>query len=77
MKIRDWYMKAYPMDDLGASLNAGATFEGLFNTLDAHQDVYQYLGVGDSTIRERCFGKLAEIIDADYMYVYHQWLLGA
>ena len=77
MKIRDWYMKNFPTDSLGKELNAGATFEGLFEMLDAYQDVYRYLGVGDSVIRERCFAKLAEVMGVEYEYVYRQWLRAA
>ena len=77
MKIRDWYMAVYPTDSLGPSINPEATFIGLFETLDGYQDVYRYLGEGDSIIRQRCFSKLAEIMDVDYNYVYEQWLRAA
>lgn len=74
-KIRDWYVKAYPTDNLGEEIS-DATFVDLFDALDNYLDVYKLLGVGDSLIRERCFEKLAEIIDEDYGYVYEQWMLG-
>ena len=77
VKIRDWYMAAYPTDNLGPSIDPEATFIGLFETLDGYQDVYRYLGEGDSIIRERCFSKLAEIMDVDYNYIYEQWLRAA
>ena len=76
-KIKDWYLSTYPEDELGRELNPEATFEGLFETLDNYRDVYEYIGVGDSVIRERVFRKLAAYMEADYDYIYGQWLRGA
>ncbi len=73
-KIKDFYVKTYPTDDLGQELNAEATFEDLFNCLDEHKDVYALFGIGDSLIRERLFAELADIIDAPYDYVYYQFI---
>ena len=72
--LRDWYMKTYPTDECGRYINNGATFYGLFETLDARKDVYDYIGEADSVIRERLFTKLAEIMDVDYSYIYDQWI---
>lgn len=77
MKIREYYLETYPTDDLGIEINSEATFEGLFRELDNYGDVYEYIGVGDSIIRERCFEKLADIMDVSYDEVYSQWLLAA
>ena len=71
-KIKEWYMKEYPTDELGAEINNEITFEDLFVALD--KDVYEVLGVGDSVIRERCFEKLAEIMNVDYDYIFEKWL---
>lgn len=76
-KVREWYMEAYPDDDLGQEITEGLTFQGLFDALDSYQDVYKVLGVGDSLVRESCFAELAEIIGESYDYVYDQWLKGA
>ena len=73
-KIRDYYIDNFPSDTLGEQLNPEATFEDLFNCLDAHQDVYELFWIGDSLIRERLFEALAGIIDMPYDYVYEQWL---
>jgi hypothetical protein len=74
--IKEWYMEEYPDDEVGATLNDDITFEGLFETLDSYGDVYEYLGgAADSVVRERCFAKLAEIMQVDYSYIYEQWLL--
>lgn len=73
-KIKEWYIKEYPTDELGLEINDEITFEDLFVALDINKDVYEALGVGDSIIRERCFDKLAEIMNVDYDYIFEQWL---
>jgi len=75
MEIKTFYLEQYPTDDLGVEINPNATFEGLFYVLDRYGDVYDYIGVHDSVIRERVFEKLSEIMDVEYQYVYNQWLL--
>jgi tRNA nucleotidyltransferase/poly(A) polymerase len=75
--IKQWYKEAFPTDDLGDWLNDGITFQGLFVALDSYKDIYEYIGVGDSVVRERIFSELAKRIDAPYSYVYEQWLKSA
>jgi len=70
--IKDWYMGAYKEDDLGDRLNG--TFKGALQTLMRGDDIYDYIGVGDSLIRERLFSKLAAMIDVDYDEIYNVWL---
>ena len=70
--IKDWYMGAYKEDDLGDRLNG--TFKGALQTLMRGDDIYDYIGVGDSLIRERLFSKLAEMLDVDYDEIYNVWL---
>lgn len=73
-KIKTWYNTTYN-DDLGQEIKDDVTFYGLFETLDRHKDVYEYLGENiDSIVRERVFEKLAEIMEVDYNYIYEQWL---
>lgn len=73
-KIKEWYMKEYPTDELGVEINSEITFEDLFVVLDTYKDVYEALEVWDSIVRERVFGQLAEIMNVDYDYIYEQWL---
>jgi len=73
-KIKDWYIKEYPTDELGAEINNDITFYDLFVVLDTYKDVYEALNVFDSIVRERVFSKLAEIMNVDYNYIYEQWL---
>lgn len=77
MNIRNYYVSTFPTDELGIEINPNATFEGLFRELDNYGDVYEYIGVGDSLVRERVFEKLAEIMGVTYDEVYSQWLLAA
>lgn len=70
--IKDWYVKAYPTDDLGERLNG--TFKGALQTLLRGDDIYDYIGVGDSLIRERLFSQLSKMLDVDYDEIYNLWL---
>jgi hypothetical protein len=74
MTIREFYLANYPSDDLGLELNETPTFAGLLNQLIVGGDVYRYIGVGDSIIRERLFERLAEELNVKYDYVYNLWL---
>lgn len=74
--IKTYYLATFPTDELGNEINPHATFEGLFETLDRYGDVYDYIGVLDSVIRERCFDRLAQIMKCNYDVIYEQWMLG-
>jgi hypothetical protein len=67
-KIRDWYTKNYPTDELGKEIN-DITFEDLWNATN-FDNIYDVIGVGDSLIRERLFEHLSEIYGVSYNYVY-------
>ena len=75
MNIKEFYLNTYPTDELGVELIETATFVGLLDVLHNNtKDVYDYIGVGDSIIRERVFERLAEILEMPYDYVYNLWL---
>ena len=74
MNIREFYLKNYPTDELGLELNETPTFAGLLNKLIVSEDVYRYIGVSDSIVRERLFERLAEELEVSYDYVYSLWL---
>jgi hypothetical protein len=74
MTIREFYVKNYPSDDMGDGINPTATFAGLLNQLIVGGDVYEYLYVYDSIIRERLFERLAEELNVKYEYVYNLWI---
>lgn len=72
--IREFYTTSYPDDELGKVISKEATFEGLFETLDNYGNVYDYLNVYDSLVREHIFDKLSLIMDVDYDVIYQKWL---
>ncbi len=74
MTLREYYLSKYPTDELGVELNETPTFAGLLNQLIVGGDVYKYIGVGDSIIRERLFEGLAEELNVKYDYVYDLWI---
>jgi len=74
MTLREYYVNKYPTDDMGAGIKPTATFAGLLNQLIIGGDVYEYLYVYDSIIRERLFEGLAEELNVKYDYVYELWL---
>lgn len=74
LKIRDFYLMNYD-DKLGEQINPKATFIGLFEVMDNYGDVYDYIGVADSVIRERIFNELSLTMGVSYNYVYEQYLL--
>tara|TARA_R110000803_G_scaffold95333_2_gene163172 strand:- start:1604 stop:1834 length:231 start_codon:yes stop_codon:yes gene_type:complete len=74
MLIKEFYLSNYPTDELGVELNENTNFTGLLNELVTNNDIYGYIGVGDSIIRERLFSKLSEILNCPYDYVYDLWL---
>ncbi|MEY4334486.1 MAG: hypothetical protein RLZZ196_3230 [Bacteroidota bacterium] len=74
MNIREFYVKNYPTDELGSELNGDATLRGLFICLIDGVDVYEYIGVGDSIVRERLFEKIAEEWNISYDSVYQLWI---
>lgn len=75
-KIRPWYMATFPTDELGARISPNATFMGAWNSLKEKRDIYAYIGVGDSIVRERIFGKIASLKKCSYDFVYNMWLNG-
>jgi hypothetical protein len=74
MKVKNYYMNKYPSDNLGEEINSKATFIGLLDRLHKGKDVYNYLEVGDSIIRERLFQELSDLLGESYDYVYNLWL---
>ena len=61
VKIKNWYKKKYPKDELGEGLNNTNTFKDLENALNKGGDVYKVMGEDDSVIRERLFQQLAKV----------------
>jgi len=70
--IKQWYQSEYHSDELGNEINSLANFKDLENNI---HNVYEYLGVCDSIVRERVFSKLANRLNLDYWDIYNQWLI--
>lgn len=73
-KVKNWYTKKYPSDELGKDIASDVTFMDVFEALDNYRDIYELLKVDDSVIRERVFTRLAEITHYPYDVIYEQWL---
>jgi hypothetical protein len=69
--IKKWYTTAFESDELGLEINPNATFLGLIGNIE---DVYEYVGVSDSLVRERLFERVAEIMECAYDEVYNLWI---
>lgn len=72
--IREFYLQNFPTDEVGMEINPTATFGELYWVIQTFGDVYEYIGVADSLIRERLFENLATIMNVDYNVIYSQWL---
>ena len=73
MKIRQYYLEAFPTDELGIEINPKANFESLWIVIRGGL-FYEYIGVFDSVVRERVFEKLSQLSGHEYDYIYQEWL---
>lgn len=73
--IREYYLQNFPTDELGLEINHNVTFDGLVILLNNYGDVYQYLGVNDSLMRERLFWELSQLTSTPYDDIYYLWLM--
>ena len=74
MTIKQFYLETYPTDDMGNDIKDDVTFAGFVTELFGDGDVYDYIGVYDSLVRERLFSELAKQLKTSYDYVYNLWL---
>jgi hypothetical protein len=74
MTIKQFYLETYPTDDMGKDIKDDATFVGFVTELFGDGDVYEYIGVSDSLVRERLFEELAKQLNKPYDFVYELWL---
>ena len=72
--VREWYVQAYPTDDLGEYINPQVTFDDVVSALNSHTDIYDVLGAGDSIVRERVFEELAKRLNVEYDNIYYTWI---
>ena len=74
--VKAWYVAEYPSDELAGEIR-DITFYDFLDRLNHEEDPYELLGVGDSIVRERVFGRAAELLQVDYDVIYLKWLRGA
>ncbi len=70
--IKEWYVKDYTNDNLGPGITG--TFGGAMQCLLSGGEIYAYVSVTDSLVRERIFRKLSEMLGVDYDEIYQLWL---
>ena len=74
VKVKKWYLKTYPTDDLGEEIRENLTFWSLWSMMSQGYNVYDVLDVSDSLVRERVFEELSKILGIDYDIIYQKWL---
>lgn len=74
IKIKNWYTKTYPTDEIGKEINSNVSLWELWSYMSNGYNVYDVLGVRDSMVRERVFEKLSETLGVKYDVVYKKWL---
>lgn len=72
--VRDWYVHAYPDDDLGQRITPDLTFDDAMQAVSLGGDFYDALGVDDSIVRERVFRQLEARTGIPYDAIYEAWL---
>ena len=68
-KIKDFYLKDNPTDDLGEELDSKMTFERLILKAVKGKYIYDLMGVDDSLIREHMFRKIAYDMNVEFSFV--------
>lgn len=72
------YKKKYPTDSLGKEITPNKTLGDLFILLFSGNGVgrntYQFIGVGDSVVREGIFQILSDVSGYSYDEIYNVWL---
>lgn len=73
--VRDWLVREYPDERryLG-DFSKTVTFSELARRMRNGENFYEILDCGESTQREYCFTRLAELYKTDYGYWYDLWL---
>lgn len=71
--ISAWYAAEFSDDEMKDEIYTGISFQQLNDMLSSN-DLYSIIGVDDTVVRERCFSKLAELMQVDYSVIYDMWL---
>lgn len=73
INARNWYMKTFPTDELGAEIDKRISLLDVYEKLSKGVDAYKIIGVNDSVVRERIFEKLSKVLGLDYDVIYNMW----
>ena len=73
-KIKTWYCKQYPDDELGLELNPKITFTNILFCLFHKEDIYPPLWVYDSVLCLRVFEEIAKRLGTEYRNIYNLWI---
>lgn len=76
INIKKWYCSEFKDDNLGKNIKGNINFSDLLSEINKKngKNIYDFIGVQDSIIRERIFSKLSYIMNVDYDYIYNKWL---
>lgn len=72
--VNEWYSRQYPIDEFTNAINDHITFGDVRDAILTGNDIYSLLGVEDGTVRERVFGRLADLLDLSNKAVYNSWI---
>lgn len=73
--VREWYLLAFPDDELVAGINPSLTFDDAIAAIPTGDGFYTALGeTADSLLRERIFEELCNRYGYTYDEVYDSWL---
>ena len=75
--IKEFYTSTFRTDTMGLDLNPKATFLEMLNVINEGNDLYKYLGVYDSLVRERIFTEISNRLNCSYNDIYNVWLNNA
>lgn len=80
INLKEWYTKEFPTDPEGEYLNEDITLQNVYDFINKYGcegpdgDLYDYIGAGDSLVRERIFAKISEALNVPYDNIYNKWL---
>lgn len=71
-KVRDWYQRACPTDELGDCIDEDMTFATYLIDLARMGDAYIW-GINDSIVRQRVMAATAQVMGLEYDTLYDLW----
>lgn len=72
--VKKWYLNEYSEDDLGEEINGDINFLDMFTALNSKINIYNFINVHDTLIRERIFEKMSELSGIPCEEIYNKWL---